>query len=151
VDEIVDVDCSTVPVRVSTRAAVALSAAASRVCSIAADGELACWGGGTMVPPRVVPGARLTAVWTLRDDVCGLDAEDGVSCWGLGSLFGFPVVHPFGDRTLVGLAAGSGYHSCGLSRASIPVVYCWGLNDLGQVGNGTIVPATTPVPVMPPE
>ena len=150
-NEVYDVDCNTVPVRVSTRAAAALSATANRVCSITADGELACWGGGgDALAPRVLAGARLTTVWMLRDTVCGIDAQDDVSCWGLGSLVGFPVVHPFGGRILVSLAAGSGYHSCGLSRVSTPVVYCWGQNDLGQLGNGTIVPATTPVPVMPP-
>ena len=148
--EIYDVDCSTVPVRVSTRAAVALSATAVRVCSIATDGELACWGGGNALGPRVVTGARLTTVWTLQDAVCGLDAGDDVSCWALGNPVGFPAVRPFGSRTLVGLAAGSGHHSCGLSRDAVTVVYCWGQNDLGQLGNGTVGQATTPVPVMPP-
>lgn len=149
-DEIYDVDCSTVPMRVSTGAAVALSATAVRVCSIAADGELACWGGGNALGPRVVTGARVTTVWTLRDAVCGLDAGDDVSCWALGNPVGFPAVRPFGNRTLVGLAAGSGHHSCGLSRDAVAVVYCWGQNDLGQLGNGTVVHSMTPSPVMPP-
>jgi hypothetical protein len=47
-----------------------------------------------------------------------------------------------------GAAATSGEFSCG--RLANGATLCWGRNDRGQLGNGTITDSATPVPVTPP-
>ncbi len=55
--------------------------------------------------------------------------------------------------TLAGLSAG-GYHTCGITHAG--AAYCWGLDEVGQLGDGheydgSIEMSTVPVAVvMPP-
>jgi len=142
------VRCSTTPRSVNVRATVSLTASQASVCGLAADGEVVCWGNGAF--PRVVTGARVSAVWSLGTAVCGSVVGGGVSCWSTRDPSGFPEVRPFGTSvSLVSLTTASG-HACGVSSDAQRLVHCWGQNDRGQVGDGTTAYRYTPVRVLPP-
>jgi alpha-tubulin suppressor-like RCC1 family protein len=85
---------------------------------------------------------------------CALTTAHGVKCWGL-NAFG-----ELGDGTgskqitpvdVSGLTSGvasvsaGGYHTCAVTTEG--AVKCWGLNDDGEVGDGTTLPRKTPVDV----
>jgi alpha-tubulin suppressor-like RCC1 family protein len=86
-------------------------------------------------------------------------SSEGLYCWGdntMGQL-GIPVVAPqfvaapvLLDNTQSWIALSASYgHNCGINSAG--VLYCWGYNLAGQVGNGTAVTpqqfTLTPVPL----
>jgi len=91
---------------------------------------------------------------------CGLTANGQAFCWGYNAN-GQLGAGPFSDigessRTPVSVAgelpfkditAGL-YHTCGLSPTGN--VYCWGLNNYGQVGNDTTVSTNTPLQILDP-
>ncbi len=76
---------------------------------------------------------------------CGLRDDKRVLCWGLGTngQLGNGDLLRKGDPTLTAdtseyLSVSAGiYHSCGI-RANDSRVLCWGNNNYGQLGNGTI-------------
>ncbi len=141
-------------------------------CAIKADRTVACWGrnengqlgiGSTSrrLAPAAVPGlADVTAISAGGSQVCALRASGLVSCWGSnrsGELGdgttqdrSSPVVVP-GLSGVTAIAAGGddfsfgvGFnHTCALK--SDGTVWCWGLNNAGQLGRGTTSDAE-PVP-----
>jgi alpha-tubulin suppressor-like RCC1 family protein len=142
---------------------VALSSA--RACALVGGGEVYCWGnngfgalgnGGTADqhrPVRVetaagVPLAGVIALSLGTTHSCALASPGDVYCWGEGG-FGQLGDGQFLDSSrpvrvqraadlplsdVVELSASSGQHSC--ARRTSGAVYCWGLNDFGQVGTG---------------
>jgi len=75
-------------------------------------------------------------------DSCGV-TTGGTYCWG--SRASDSVPEPMASGLgLVEISAGR-FHTCG--RTSAGALYCWGLNDQGQLGNGTMTFSGTPVPV----
>jgi alpha-tubulin suppressor-like RCC1 family protein len=85
---------------------------------------------------------------------CGVTTDSEIFCWGrneqrqLGS--GDTVsVHPVpvrlaGNRRYLQVAAGGG-GGCAITLAS--EAFCWGANNRGQLGTGTVTTAPSPVPV----
>jgi alpha-tubulin suppressor-like RCC1 family protein len=82
-------------------------------------------------------------VTTGRSYACALDAEGAAFCWGRNAgnfgngqkwqaIVPEPVPAASGLR-FVSLAAGH-HHACGVDREGL--VYCWGGNAWGEVGNG---------------
>ena len=109
--------------------------------------------------PGVVSGGLTfaTLVVGLGNHVCGLTTEGSAYCWGgngngaLGdgtNIDSFlPLAVP-GGLAFTQLTAGGYFeagHTCGLTNAG--AAYCWGDNDIGAVGDGTMGGRRTPVAV----
>ena len=145
-DEEFEVPCSSVPIHVATRtAATSVMLERYSACAILSTAELECWGSRTS--PTLVPTARVKNAWTLWWSVC-VEADTGqVTCRGM--LPPHTVDNPFGAvGALVNLHS-SGRHFCGIAKAT-SVVYCWGTNYDGALGDGTTLHRDFPVPVVSP-
>ena len=109
----------------------------------------------TARPSTSSPPLSFTIVSAGQDHTCGLTAAGDVYCWGanadgqLGIGASDKLPHPKPLRVASGIkfkAVSAGYrHSCAL--AGTGEAYCWGANDSGQLGNGSITLSTMPVAV----
>jgi hypothetical protein len=141
----------------------AISGGGSHTCAMLGDGSIWCWGNnyqgqlgdGTGVPsttPVQVAGianaVEVSAGWT---HTCARLAGGALRCWGensagqLGDGTTNNALSPVavtGISNAVGLSAGWYHHSCALLADA--GVRCWGVNDFGQFGNGTLT--ASPVP-----
>ncbi|MCB1388093.1 MAG: hypothetical protein KDK12_02915 [Rhodobacteraceae bacterium] len=138
-------------------------------CGLDNRGLAWCWGyngfgalgsggfDGSNIPQRVAGLPR-----NLRDiaagdlHACAIDQAGAAYCWGensfgqvgdgsVGGIRPWPsMVDGIGDVSLTGIAGG-GSHTCALSDSGM--VYCWGNNSLGQLGNGTTESSAAPVMV----
>ncbi len=132
------------------------------VCARAAEGgTIRCWGqnqdgqlglGHTdqVLVPTLVPtleGSR--AIGFATTNVCGFDGTQ-VVCAGHGPVLGDginvtrSVFAPATDGLALSTLVGGDDHMCGLTSANS--VVCWGSNQFGQLGNGT-VGGTSGVPI----
>jgi alpha-tubulin suppressor-like RCC1 family protein len=111
---------------------------------------------GPAAPPsRFALGRAHSCVLSAIDPVLGFDGPTVTRCWGentrgqLGDgLASFPSRgvpgNVFVAESFVSIHAGLGT-SCGRTRAG--ALWCWGENDVGQIGDGTTTQRTCPVPV----
>jgi alpha-tubulin suppressor-like RCC1 family protein len=138
----------------------------AHACGLTAGGQLYCWGNneqgqlgdGTLderLNPNLVPGATVFRQVSARGmHSCALAADDSAFCWGHNEFgqtgFGSTerrVRQPTrvsGPGRFASISTG-GLHTCGL--ASDGRAFCWGFNELGQVGDGTTTNRTEPAPV----
>jgi hypothetical protein len=86
---------------------------------------------------------------------CALTRAGGVKCWGQNAVGELGNGKRTGRHTpvgVVGLARGvaaiaaGGSHTCALTRARR--LKCWGWNENGQIGDGTMIDRHTPVGVV---
>lgn len=103
-----------------TAAVTDLVAADDHTCAVVATGEVLCWGGNESGEIALVGDKQ-------GDDSFSLNPRE--------TKVDFPVAQ---------LATGT-THSCALSTSG--QVYCWGANDDGQLGDGTVTDASTPTQV----
>jgi alpha-tubulin suppressor-like RCC1 family protein len=158
------------PVEVTglTGAVEFISAGYGHTCAVMRDRGIQCWGWNTegqlgdgTVQSRRIPGnvtgyaggiAAISVGWS---NTCALQSpEGGIRCWGLndGGQLGdgtredslSPVEADGLGSGRIAVAVGGG-HVCALSGTG--GVNCWGRNEHGQLGNGTVADLNSPVDV----
>lgn len=155
---------SNVPVLVSGGHVFAtVDAGFYHTCGVTTTGTALCWGfnyvglggGANASPtPALVAGSlNFSSITVGEYHTCGLTTGGAAYCWGGGSQSGLD--SPLGTGTLTSpiplavtgghtfsrLSAGD-YQTCAISVAGL--TYCWGLNMVGQLGDGTLTPSMQP-------
>lgn len=154
----VAVESSALPLDVKLGAVRFAASGVNHVCAVTEDGALWCWGWGadgqlgvdtepdtTLTTPVMLPLTGVTQLALGFQHSCALDAAGAVRCFGqnsrgqLGvgaqlqkSAKALPVSLP---EPALELAAGWD-HTCALGVSGR--LYCWGANDRGQLGIGTM-------------
>ena len=150
---------------------IALVASNDRSCALRQSGTIFCWGddqfgglgngqeerlGFSSVPVQVLGITDATAV-SIGYASCALHQNGTISCWGdnyFGQLgdgqggedrFSLTPVKVVGisDATAIATSVNS---SCAVHQNG--KISCWGLNELGQLGNGTAISSSVPVQVL---
>ena len=138
----------------------------AHTCRLASTGSASCWGdnssgelgdGSTtssVTPVPVSGGIAFTTIAAGGSYTCGLDRDGAAYCWGtnIGGELGngttvqnASVPGPVsGGLSFVGLAAGTN-HACALTRDG--AAYCWGSNELQELGTGDTVRRLVPTAV----
>lgn len=107
-----------------------------------------CLGDCSAVPGALVPVIPMGAA---RHMSCGATVDGQVLCWG--SHLPHEEYEASPEPTLMPALAGAERISIGLSHGCVVVasqVSCWGQNDYGQLGDGTLEASRLPVPVLGP-
>ena len=121
-----------------------LSASADFTCALLANRDVACWGlspdrRDQSVAPAVVTGlSKAVAV----GPGCALISDGTVECWSGIDADPRRVPNLFSATAIAGSTA---THACAVLEDETAA--CWGNNEFGQLGNGTAVASSTPVPV----
>jgi len=145
---------------------VAIGSGAAHSCAVLGNGTVSCWGrntSGQLGNGTTKGQLKAGAVSNLTNAIavagggahtCALLADGSVKCWGdnatgqLGLGTTAPQLSPGAavalDGPAVAIAAGAS-HTCAL--LSDGTAWCWGLNETGQLGDGTLAQRTTPTPV----
>jgi alpha-tubulin suppressor-like RCC1 family protein len=143
--------------------AIAVSAGGNQTCATLEDGSVQCWGlriEGESFEPKFVPSlSRVVELRIGRTHLCGRTSEGSVLCLGDDSRgqLGFPTVSscPHGTgacsvdaKPVIGLPkAARAIATGGDVTCAILVdgtLWCWGRNDEGQLGDGSMIDRPTP-------
>jgi hypothetical protein len=148
-------------------AAIGLGVGESNVCIVSTSRTVLCAGrnnagqigngmtGGNVVTPTLALGLNDAArVAPGFEHVCAMRRDGHVLCWGSNAQGQLGVSEVGGTRTMPveipGIADATGLEVYGgntcVLRATGGVV-CWGANDDGQIGDGTMTARTAPTPV----
>jgi len=136
-------------------------------CGVTTEGTGYCWGYnqrgevgddavalGTRVvqPHEIMGGHRWKTVVAGWLHACGITESNVTMCWGsnnsgqlgIGSLDTLAHRVPqavLGGKVFVQLSAAA-RHTCGVTNTG--EAYCWGLNNFGELGDGSALPRSTP-------
>ncbi len=147
---------------------VAIAVGGGHTCAITTVGGVKCWGnnyygqlGDGTTTDRSTPvdvaelESGVAAVVADGFHTCALTTAGGVKCWGrnnYGQLGDGTTTDRSTPMDVVGLGSGAvtiaagESHTCAVSTAG--GVKCWGLNQSGQLGDGTTTNRLTPVDVV---
>lgn len=140
---------------------LAVTAGDAFTCALGADQHAYCWGtfrpsqSRTLTIPVPVQAApAFVSISGSQHSVCGVTAAHEVWCWGrnesgqLGigttSDAATPARVQASGQSFT-MASSGGRHSCAL--ATDGHAWCWGANDAGQLGTGTLTASSVPVAV----
>jgi alpha-tubulin suppressor-like RCC1 family protein len=145
----------------------AFAAGTSHTCALTLSGGVKCWGrndvgqfgNGTttnsQAPTAVTGLGNVTGISSGNAHTCVLTTSGGIKCWGLNDRgqLGNGTTHSYITTPVdvSGLTSGAtaveagNSHACALTTEG--GVKCWGINDFGQLGNGTTDHSVTPVDV----
>ena len=132
-----------------------IAASDTHNCALLSGGTVKCWGLGdsgqlgngnnnNSPTPVTVNGLSGPAIVVAvgGDRSCALISGGTVMCWGGGSPT--PATVTGFTSTAIAIAAAATHHCALLSGGA---VMCWGYNSVGQLGDGSNISSTTPVPV----
>jgi alpha-tubulin suppressor-like RCC1 family protein len=149
--------------------ATAIEAGTFHQCALMQDTTVRCWGendygqlgGGTISSPPDTPTPTPVTVVGLTGagavsggafHSCARFPNGTLQCWGRNSEgqlgdpattgYASPRPVPVTDITTATVVAAGGYHTCALLQNG--TVRCWGQNDYGQLGDGTLTPTFVP-------
>jgi alpha-tubulin suppressor-like RCC1 family protein len=138
-------------------------------CGVTTISQAYCWGSNnsklgngpngidSSSPVQVIGGQSFQMISSGYGHTCGVTTLQQVYCWGLNGSgqLGATVANgstPVRAGTIdaievaaSGIGTGSGSHSCAISKNRL-TVYCWGRNDVGQLGNGATTTGATANP-----
>ncbi len=140
----------------------------AHTCGVTALGMAFCWGNGANgqlnvgllhaspnIPLRVTLDSSVAFVSTGYYDTCALTTAGAAYCWGAndwgnlgGGYAGYKSDAPvavIGGLTFIALTSG-GNHNCAIAADS--AAYCWGDNDLGELGVNDRVQHDSPTAVV---
>ena len=135
---------------------VSVSTGGGRACALLDDGRVSCWERGTgprHQPPTLVAGidsARALSVGPAH--ACAIVTGGKVTCWGKnyrGELGVLPTTEyppPRGAELVPGVSGASAIAcgACSTCASDATGVWCWGCNEDGQLGNGTLQEMAVP-------
>jgi hypothetical protein len=136
-------------------------------CAVTTAGDAYCWGRNTngqlgngsttdrLTPVAVSGGLTFGMVSAgANEHTCGVTTGGQAWCWGWNN-YGevgdgttttrLAPVAVSGGLTFAAVSGGANGFTCGLTTAGAG--YCWGLNNVGQLGDGTTTARLTPVAV----
>jgi alpha-tubulin suppressor-like RCC1 family protein len=149
-----------------------VAAGENHTCGLSSDSKVFCWGNNeygqlgngtdtnspTPIAVILPSGVSISQVVARGDHTCGMGSDSKVYCWGVNydGQLGNGTDKNSSTPSVVLLPSGMGFsqivaggnHTCALGSNS--KVYCWGLNDSGQLGNNSDTSSTTPVEVSQP-
>jgi alpha-tubulin suppressor-like RCC1 family protein len=149
-----------------------LAAGGLHACGLTSGGVIWCWGenhlgqlgaaaatDSSASPLLAAGGLSFTAVAAGSHSTCAIATDGAAYCWGandagqLGAVSGESCDGTPCSRTPLAVAGGLRFaaisvgdlHACGLTVDGI--AYCWGKNDRGQLGDGTLFDRAAPTRV----
>jgi alpha-tubulin suppressor-like RCC1 family protein len=143
--------------------ASAVSAGYGTTCAVTQAGAAKCWGNnangqlgdGTATSSSVPVQALASGAISITTGVahtCVVTSNGGAKCWGLNQFGALGTGNTTASSTPVDVVnlpttikdiQGGYRHTCAITTTNL--IYCWGFNDVGQLGNNTTTNSVTPV------